>query len=518
MEIGFRGPEIQFRVGPPVEPVPEARPLAARLRGVEAAPGDRVLRFHLQRVRGKAESPVLVVEMTGARGNVVMVGRTSGRILSVLFQREGTRHLQSGHPYPELTRPDRPGVEGDVLAGVSMADRAWVSPINRTPLRDLEETDPDRAQSLWRELARIGRLGIPGQRPGSDDPEPPFSAGLLDPDGALQPYPAALPDMAWEASESLLAALEGAAGRGDRGSGDRDSERRSSPGGPGEAPDTGESSAGTPAPYVPASVLKGLEDAAKSASRTVRSLTRERDRLPDPADLRSKADLLLARAGEVRRGAEAAELTGFDGTVVEVRLDPRLDGPANARKLYDEAARAERAIQDLPGRLASAEDALRTAEERLDAARAGQVPEDVERSSSPAQSTSRAPLPYRVFRTSGGIEVRVGRGSRKNDDLTFHHARPMDVWLHARGVPGAHVVLRWNREEKPPARDLEEAAGLAALYSRARHSSSVPVDWTRRKHVRKPRKAAPGSVVPDRVETVFVDPDPELVERLRVED
>jgi len=77
------------------------------------------------------------------------------------------------------------------------------------------------------------------------------------------------------------------------------------------------------------------------------------------------------------------------------------------------------------------------------------------------------------------------------------------------------VILRWTRIERPPAADLEEAAILAANHSGARGSGTVPVDWTRRKWVRKPRGAPPGAVIPERVQTVFVAPDPSLSERLR---
>ena len=101
-----------------------------------------------------------------------------------------------------------------------------------------------------------------------------------------------------------------------------------------------------------------------------------------------------------------------------------------------------------------------------------------------------------------------------NDALTFHHSRPDDIWLHARHAAGAHVIMRWTRPERPPAADLEEAAIMAANYSGARGSGQVPVDWTRRKWVRKPRGSAPGAVIPDRVQTVFVAPDPSLAERL----
>jgi predicted ribosome quality control (RQC) complex YloA/Tae2 family protein len=112
------------------------------------------------------------------------------------------------------------------------------------------------------------------------------------------------------------------------------------------------------------------------------------------------------------------------------------------------------------------------------------------------------------------MEIRVGRGARHNDELTFRHSAPQDVWLHARHASGAHVILRWGRTESPPARDLHEAAVLAALNSRARTSGTVPVDWTLRKYVRKPRGSPPGRVVMERARTVFVTPDPELAERL----
>ena len=135
----------------------------------------------------------------------------------------------------------------------------------------------------------------------------------------------------------------------------------------------------------------------------------------------------------------------------------------------------------------------------------------------PAGTTDAAErLPYRRYRTSGGLEVRVGRSRKDNDELTFHHSAPTDIWLHARDVGGAHVILRWaNAEANPPGRDLAEAAVLAALHSRSRTSGTVAVDWTRRKHVRKPRKSPPGLVAPDRVKTLFVEPDEGLEKRMR---
>ena len=79
------------------------------------------------------------------------------------------------------------------------------------------------------------------------------------------------------------------------------------------------------------------------------------------------------------------------------------------------------------------------------------------------------------------------------------------------------MVLRWRGQGSPAPADLEEAAILAALNSKGRTSATVPVDWTRRKYVRKPRGAPPGTVTLEREKTVFVSPDPKVAERLRVD-
>jgi predicted ribosome quality control (RQC) complex YloA/Tae2 family protein len=216
-------------------------------------------------------------------------------------------------------------------------------------------------------------------------------------------------------------------------------------------------------------------------------------------------------------------LAGFDGVDMIVDLDPALPPQENAARYYDRAGRAERARDRLPDLIRVGEEKVATLAELSDRISAGTVTVSEIREALPerelrartSQGDVVANLPYRVYRTSGGLEVRVGRGSTANDELTFRHSRPDDVWLHARDSAGAHVILRWEGQGAPPARDLQEAAALAALHSKARTSGSVPVDWTSRKYVRKPRKSPPGSVVPDRVKTVFVEPDPTLPDRLR---
>ncbi|MFQ5679189.1 MAG: NFACT RNA binding domain-containing protein, partial [Gemmatimonadota bacterium] len=252
------------------------------------------------------------------------------------------------------------------------------------------------------------------------------------------------------------------------------------------------------------------------------ALRRELEKGPAPEELRETGHLLLARLPEIPRGAAAVTLEGFDGSPRTVELDPALPAAANAERLFREAARRERAAKRLPPQLARVEAELARVEEALGSLEEEGPTERLREAAGGSPPSTPTPkvgtrLPYLRLRSSGGLEIRVGRGARANDELTLHHSAPEDIWLHAHQVRGAHVILRWGRrEENPPRQDLLEAAIVAAVHSRARHSGTVAVDWTRRKYVRKPRKAPPGAVRAERVKTVFAEPNAGLVERLKI--
>jgi predicted ribosome quality control (RQC) complex YloA/Tae2 family protein len=110
------------------------------------------------------------------------------------------------------------------------------------------------------------------------------------------------------------------------------------------------------------------------------------------------------------------------------------------------------------------------------------------------------------FRTAAGSRIVVGRSPSENAEVTFKIARPNDLWFHARGIPGAHVILARDDRGEPPAPDIEAAASLAAHYSKAKASSKVPVDYALRKHVRKQRDAPPGLVWYTDAKTVTASP------------
>ncbi len=234
--------------------------------------------------------------------------------------------------------------------------------------------------------------------------------------------------------------------------------------------------------------------ADRRRDRALDRMRRELERAANAPRLRLVADALMS-LGDVP-APDSVRLTDESDAAVD-----RTEGEsavAVAERLYDSVRSMERALHSLPGRIAAF---------ALAPAVAPPPTTQLER-----QAAARAPRPFRTYRSSGGLEIWVGRGAASNDALTFHESSPRDVWLHARDAAGAHVVLRWSRDEPPPSRDLEEAAVLAAWHSKSRGSGLVPVDWTRRKYVRKAKGGAPGLVLVQRSETVFVTPD-ERVER-----
>lgn len=489
------------------EPPEGSRPFPCTLSAVEHIPDERVLVFVLNRIRGRRGPIRIVVEFVPSRGNATVVEGDDWTVRHVLVARSGTRAPRVGRPYQKPVS-DRRGVATplvlqdwlEILAPEEtlkarrralLHSVAFTSPVNVTALLGAADGPAagrslETGYNLWLHLREIG-LGVDTGRSRG-------AAFTLECDWGSQPYPAQLPGYEHRTSGSLLEAMEEA--------------RRE---------------AGTAAVLTPSRWTNALAEALRVVRKKRGKLEREFGATPDPRTLRLKGDLILSYLRLVRKGAAEVTLPGFEGAPETIVLDPALSPQGNAERFYDRAGRAERARATLPALIREAESRVLELGALLDRVRAGEASADEIREVLPEPGTGGRgkpdafgpALPYRSFWTSGGLEVRVGRGSKTNDQLTFQHSAPDDIWLHARHSAGAHVILRWNGKETPPARDLEQAAILAALHSKARSSSSVPVDWTRRKYVRKPRKAPPGSVRLDRAKTLFVDPDPSLLDRLK---
>ncbi len=477
---------------PPSEPGAEAEPLPAVLAGVEAVRDERVLVLRFRRVRGRRPHPGLVLEMATNRRNAVLAEGPELRVRKRLRTVKG-RALRIGQPWtapgdgsPARVREEVDGarwralIEGSGEAGARaalLAKVAYTSGLNVASL--LAAQTPEEGFRRWRRMVE-----------GVD-----VAPHLLRLGSGLQPYPWPLPGVGAEPAGSLLEAMA-------RIAAEAADDRVTATAGGGEA-----------------TRLLGSE--SKRLKRKLKRLRAHLEKTATADRIREEASLVLSSLHLIEPGATRVTLAGFDGRRRTVALDPQRKPQEHANALFRRAGRLERAAATLSGRIRATEEELARVAALRERHRRGELAEcELEALGPPRPARSRSRLrppapPYRSHTSSGGLEIRVGRGARHNDDLTFRHSRPDDIWLHARHAAGAHVILRWTRPERPPAADLEEAAVLAANHSGARGSGTVPVDWTRRKWVRKRRGAPAGAVVPDRVRTVFVAPDPSLAERLR---
>lgn len=123
--------------------------------------------------------------------------------------------------------------------------------------------------------------------------------------------------------------------------------------------------------------------------------------------------------------------------------------------------------------------------------------------------------PFRRFTSADGLPIYVGRNARENDELTFRFAKSDDLWLHAQGAPGSHVVVRVEKGSDPPNETLRDAATLALLYSDLKKAGKGDVIYTRRKWVHKAKGAALGSVIVTQEKTLFIRLEKARLDTLR---
>jgi len=252
-----------------------------------------------------------------------------------------------------------------------------------------------------------------------------------------------------------------------------------------------------------------------SAERMLEALSRE----SRADDYERRGHLLMTNPAAIPMGAETTVVPDhFDGGIpTTIPLDPALSAVENAQHYYDRARRTRQARTHAETRLESVESRAVEAGELLSKLRHIDTYKEIERFKkdeagrlAPFLSQETRPasqVPFRRFVLDGGYEVWVGRNAKQNDELTLRHARKYDLWLHARGVGGSHVVLRLpNRQARPGRPLLEAAAAIAAHFSKARGSQLVPVIVAERKYVRKPKGALPGAVIVEREEVLLVEP------------
>jgi len=264
-------------------------------------------------------------------------------------------------------------------------------------------------------------------------------------------------------------------------------------------------------------IAEALEEARAKLGAKLASLQRSLTDDSDRERLRQSGELILAYQYAIAPGqTELRASYDADGADLVIALDPMLSAVENAQRYFERYQKAKRALEDVPALIETTSAELAYLEQlATDLELAANWPEIDEvqaaleaaghwRGKKTIKPRSGKSVPLRVV-TPEGFVIWVGRNSRQNEQVTFEKGSPSDLWLHARGVPGAHVIIKSDGRSIPPS-VIERAASLAAYYSARRGDTRVAVDQTLRQHVRKIKGAAPGMVIYRHETTLMVQP------------
>ena len=240
---------------------------------------------------------------------------------------------------------------------------------------------------------------------------------------------------------------------------------------------------------------------------------------------RRDGELLTTFMAKVPKGANRVTLPNYyeEDKMIEIKLNPALTPNQNAQKYFQKYQKLKNAVKVVHNQIAQTENEvlyLDSVVSQLELASPMDI--DVIREELLSQGyvkkrkfkkekKKKASQPERFISTDG-TEILVGRNNLQNDQLTLKTAKKTDVWLHAKDIPGSHVIIKSSEASE---KTLIEAASLAAYYSKFRLSAHVPVDYVQVKHVHKPNGAKPGYVIYEHQKTLYVTPEKEIINLLR---
>jgi predicted ribosome quality control (RQC) complex YloA/Tae2 family protein len=265
-----------------------------------------------------------------------------------------------------------------------------------------------------------------------------------------------------------------------------------------------------------------LRTALQRLRRTRAKVEQEASRDAVAEEHRRWGELLSRALDQVPRGATSALLTEWTEAgprEVEVPLEPTLTPRAQVERHFRQYRRLSRGSALARERLVSLDREIAETERALAEAEAS-TEDEVERPvatippRAPRKRPAPAHRPYRVFRSADGQPIWVGRAGEDNAALTFQVARPHHLWMHARGVPGAHVVLPLDRGADVEQETLLDAAHLALHFSRRAGEPRGEVAWTRARLVKRVKGGAPGQVTYSGEKVLVIRVEPARLERL----
>ena len=239
-------------------------------------------------------------------------------------------------------------------------------------------------------------------------------------------------------------------------------------------------------------------------------------------------ELLTAHLYMVNQGDQKVEVTNYydkNGSTVTIQLDPQKSPSENAQAYFQKYQKLKNSITIVQDQIKKANEEIIYLDSLLQQIEVA-APKDIteireelaeegylKRKNKQTNKKMKKQKPLlETYQSSDGTEILVGKNNKQNEYLTNKLAKKEEIWLHTKDIPGSHVVIR---NPNPSKQTLLEAANIAAYFSRAKSSSQVPVDYTKIKHVKKPKGSKPGFVIYDQQTTLFVTPDEDLIYKLR---
>lgn len=277
--------------------------------------------------------------------------------------------------------------------------------------------------------------------------------------------------------------------------------------------------------------IRSLKKALKKHVRLIEAWRSDLSKAMAYRDYARYGELIKANLGAIMKGTDHIEMTDyFDDRLptITIPLDPMKSPQSNMDDYFRKHRKSLVAERELKPRIEQAEHDIERLRQELKHIEQGTwIPPAV----SPAHLNI-APIvratagkghlaaaqrrgPFRRFISTDGLPIFVGRNARENDELTFGLAKSDDLWLHARGTPGSHVIVRLSKGSDPPPETLRDAATLALLYSDLRKSGKGDVIYTRRKWVKKAKGQAPGTVVVTQEKSLHLSLDKVRLEAIK---
>ncbi len=243
------------------------------------------------------------------------------------------------------------------------------------------------------------------------------------------------------------------------------------------------------------------------------------------------ADLISANIHKIYKGLKEVELENFydiDMKTLIIPLDIKLSPVENAQRYYKKYSKLKNAnnllLEQIPASEAEIEyleNVLISIENSTEIHELDEIKEELinegylkPNSKTKKKKKKEEVSPPQHYISSDGFDIYVGKNNRQNDYLTMKFAHKEDTWLHVQQMPGSHVLIKSEGKEIPLS-TLEEAANLAAYYSKGKNSNHVAVDYTKRKNVKKPKNAKIGLVIYENFSTIIVNPTQKNIQHLK---